>query len=48
MRSASMLGDGWYRGRLGFGGGNSNIYGERSALLAQLEVEYAGGTSSAW
>jgi alpha-L-rhamnosidase len=39
----AMLGDGWFRGRLGFGGGTSNIYGDRIALLAQLEVEYADG-----
>ncbi|MBL8094316.1 MAG: glycoside hydrolase family 78 protein [Anaerolineales bacterium] len=40
----AILGDGWFRGRLGFGGGHSNIYGERLALLAQLEVEYADGS----
>jgi alpha-L-rhamnosidase len=39
----AMLGDGWYRGRLGFNGGQRNIYGERLALLAQLEIEYADG-----
>src|SRR2546430_125319 len=37
----AMLGDGWYRGRLGFGGGRRNIYGDRLGLLAQLEIEYA-------
>ncbi|MDQ5850545.1 MAG: glycoside hydrolase family 78 protein [Chloroflexota bacterium] len=41
----AMLGDGWYRGRLGFGGGRRNIYGDRLALLAQLEIEYADGTT---
>jgi alpha-L-rhamnosidase len=41
----AMLGDGWFRGRLGFGGGTSNIYGDRLALLAQLEVEYADGVT---
>jgi len=41
----AILGDGWFRGRLGFGGGHSNIYGERLALLAQLEVTYADGSS---
>ncbi len=40
----AMLGDGWFRGRLGFGGGKANIYGNRLALLAQLEVEYADGS----
>lgn len=41
----AMLGDGWYRGRLGFGGGRRNIYGENLALLAQLEIQYADGSS---
>ena len=41
----AILGDGWYRGRLGFGGGRRNIYGDRLALLAQLEVSYGDGTS---
>ena len=40
-----MLGDGWYRGRLGYGGGRRNIYGDRLALLAQLEIDYADGTT---
>jgi len=38
-----MLGDGWFRGRLGFGGGRVNIYGEHVALLAQLEAELENG-----
>jgi alpha-L-rhamnosidase len=41
----AILGDGWYRGRLGFGGGRRNIYGDRTALLAQLELRYADGTT---
>ncbi len=41
----AMLGDGWFRGRLGFGGGKRSIYGDRLALLAQLEITYADGTS---
>ena len=40
----AMLGDGWYRGRLGFHGGRRNIYGDRLALLAQLEISYTDGT----
>lgn len=50
----AILGDGWYRGRLGWGGGRRNVYGDRLALLAQLEVEYADGstervvTDSSW
>jgi alpha-L-rhamnosidase len=41
----AMLGDGWYRGRLGFAGGRRNIYGDRLALLAQLEVTYTNGAT---
>ncbi len=40
----ALLGDGWFRGRLGFGGGRPNLYGDRLALLAQLEVVYADGS----
>jgi alpha-L-rhamnosidase len=38
-----VLGNGWYRGRLGFRGGRA-LYGDRLALLAQLEVTTADGT----
>jgi alpha-L-rhamnosidase len=38
-----LLGNGWYRGRLGFTGRRAR-YGERLALLAQLEVTTADGT----
>lgn len=41
------LGDGWYRGRLGFDGGYANYYGDRIGVFAQLEVEYADGTVEA-
>ena len=41
----AILGDGWFRGRLGFGGGKRNLYGEHLALLAQLEIQYADGSS---
>jgi alpha-L-rhamnosidase len=36
----AMLGDGWYRGHMGFTGGR-NLYGERLALLLQLHLTYA-------
>ncbi|HJP59689.1 MAG TPA: family 78 glycoside hydrolase catalytic domain, partial [Gemmatimonadaceae bacterium] len=36
------LGDGWYRGRLGWGG-QRNVYGSRLGLLAQIVVRYANG-----
>ncbi|WP_433157211.1 family 78 glycoside hydrolase catalytic domain [Kribbella sp. CA-247076] len=37
-----LVGNGWYRGRLGFHGKNA-LYGERLAVLAQLEVTTADG-----
>lgn len=39
----ALLGDGWYAGRLGFGKGMRNQWGDRLALLAQLELRYADG-----
>src|SRR5712692_8377537 len=39
---AAMLGDGWYRGYLGFFG-QRNRYGRRLALRAQLEIRYPDG-----
>ena len=44
MLLGAMLGDGWYRGRLGFGGGRRNIFGDRLALLVQLEINYSDGS----
>ncbi|NDL58851.1 glycoside hydrolase family 78 protein [Phytoactinopolyspora mesophila] len=40
----AWLGDGWYRGRLGFNGGHHDIYGHDLSFLAQLEIVYADGT----
>jgi alpha-L-rhamnosidase len=39
------LADGWYRGRLGFGAGQRCVYGGQTALLAQLEVRCADGST---
>jgi alpha-L-rhamnosidase len=39
----AWLADGWFRGALGFAGGRKHIYGDRTALLAQLEVTYQDG-----
>lgn len=39
------LGDGWYRGRLGFKGGKVNVYGDKIGVYAQLEIVYADGTT---
>jgi alpha-L-rhamnosidase len=38
-----LLGNGWYRGRLGWDGRRA-LYGDRLALLAQLEVTMADGS----
>lgn len=42
----AWLADGWHRGFLGFDGGLRNLYGDRTGLYAQLEVEFADGTST--
>ena len=39
----SWLGDGWYRGRLGWRGGFHDLYGSDLSLIAQLEIDYADG-----
>ena len=39
----SWLGDGWYRGRLGWRGGFRNLFGSDLSLIAQLEIHYADG-----
>ena len=42
---AGMLGDGWYRGGLVWGERRHRLhYGDRAALLAQLEIEQADGS----
>jgi alpha-L-rhamnosidase len=40
----AVLGDGWYRGYLGFSG-QKNIYGDTLALLLQLFIQYKDGNS---
>jgi alpha-L-rhamnosidase len=42
-RLEALLGNGWFRGRLGFRGQRA-LYGDRLALLAQLEVTTEDGT----
>jgi alpha-L-rhamnosidase len=39
----AWMGDGWWRGRFGFHGGTTNIYGDDIALLAQLEITCVDG-----
>ena len=41
----AILGEGWFRGRIGFHGGRRNIYGVDLALMSQLEVQYDDGSS---
>ncbi len=40
----AMLGDGWFRGYMGFEGGR-NGYGDRLALICELHLDYADGSS---
>ena len=40
----AWLGDGWYRGRLGWRGGFRNLYGYDQSFLGQLELTYADGS----
>jgi alpha-L-rhamnosidase len=42
--TGTLLGDGWYRGNLAWGG-LKNIYGKTLGLLYQLEVTYTDGSS---
>jgi alpha-L-rhamnosidase len=39
----AWLGDGWYRGRLGWRGGFHDLFGSDLSLVAQLEITYADG-----
>jgi alpha-L-rhamnosidase len=41
----AWLGDGWYRGRLGWRGGFRNLFGSDVSLIAQLELRYADGST---
>ena len=40
----AFLADGWYRGRIGFKGGHTNLYGDKVALLAQLHITHDDGS----
>ncbi|RFU27466.1 hypothetical protein B7463_g8877, partial [Scytalidium lignicola] len=37
------IAEGWFCGVLGFAGGRRNIWGSKTALMAQLEIHYADG-----
>ncbi|WP_167608285.1 glycoside hydrolase family 78 protein [Maribellus sediminis] len=41
---AAKLGDGWFRGFIGFSG-QRNYYGDELALIAQLQITYKDGSS---
>ena len=41
-RISVKLGNGWYKGRLGYEGGSA-VYGDAFALLAELHIQYDGG-----
>ncbi len=41
----AWLGDGWYRGRLGWAGGFRNLFGDDLSFIGQLELSYADGSS---
>lgn len=40
----AIVGDGWYRGNIGFDG-QRDYYGNQLALLVQLKIDYTDGTS---
>jgi alpha-L-rhamnosidase len=42
----AWLGDGWYRGHIGFDGGYRNVFGSDLSLIAQLEVVHDDGTTT--
>ena len=44
VRVEAVLGNGWYRGDLGFEGANAN-YGPEIGFLAELVIRYADGTT---
>ncbi|MER7930034.1 family 78 glycoside hydrolase catalytic domain [Streptomyces sp. NPDC096057] len=45
-RIGAWLGDGWYRGHIGFDGGYRNLYGTDQSLIAQLEVLHDDGSTT--
>ncbi|MFD4509181.1 family 78 glycoside hydrolase catalytic domain [Streptomyces sp. NPDC058457] len=45
-RIGAWLGDGWYRGHIGFDGGHRDLYGSDQSLIAQLEVLHDDGSTT--
>lgn len=39
------LGDGWFKGRLGFDGGYTNLYGDKCCAIGELYAECKGGST---
>ena len=39
-----MLSAAWYKGRFGFDGGFSNIYGDQMRMIAEIHLKYADGS----
>ena len=39
-----MLSAAWYKGRFGFDGGFTNIYGDRMRMIAEIHLKYADGS----
>lgn len=40
----AMLGNGWYRGRLGFRGGYTNLYGDKQGLICEIHLSFKDGS----
>ncbi len=40
-----MLGNGWYKGRFGFDGGYTDLYGDRFALICEIRIKLTDGTT---
>ncbi|KAG8624943.1 hypothetical protein KVT40_006694 [Elsinoe batatas] len=39
-----ITGEGWFSGRLGYGGGRRNIYGDTIGVISLLKINYQNGT----
>lgn len=43
QRISILLGEGWYKGRFGFDGNFTNLYGDRKGCIAELHIVYENG-----
>lgn len=39
-----LLGDGWYKGRFVFDGGEENIYGDKQGVILEIHIDYEDGS----